>query len=238
MKEKKILIIDDDIDLCEMVTFSLTQAGATVYAAIDGREGLKLFFEHRPDLVILDIRMPDMDGWETCKQIRMLADTPIIMLTTLHRDHEIIKGLNYGADDFLTKPFKKDLLIARANAVFRRIDAIGAASEKTTHPGLQSYYDDYLQIELNRRKVRVDGEEIKLTGTEFRVLTYLLHNADQILTYESILHNVWGWEYQESIDYVHVYLSHLRKKIERDPRNPVYLVTEYGVGYSFQRMVH
>jgi two-component system KDP operon response regulator KdpE len=224
---KKILVVDDDINLCQSIKIDFTRAGAIVFTATDGQNGLQQFQEHQPDLVILDVRMPVMNGWDTCRNIRMISSTPIIMLTSVSQDHEIVRGLNYGADDFVTKPFSRDVLAARCAAVLRRTDS----AQKTS--GRNSYCDDYLSIDLEKRQVLVRNQPIKLTSTEYRLLTYLLENANEVLSYQTILTSVWGWEYQNNIDYVHVYLSHLRRKIEADPRNPVYLLNEHGVGYSF-----
>jgi two-component system KDP operon response regulator KdpE len=233
MQGKKILVIDDDVNLSQMLKFIFIKAGAQVFTAVDGREGLHRFYEERPDLVILDVRMPDVDGWETCQQIRIFSNVPIIMLTTLNRDEEIIRGLDYGADDFVSKPFSREVLLARARALLRRADAPPNDEVNFT------YNDDHLVVDLDKRRVLVRGEQIQLTDTEFRLLAYLLQNAGQVLTYETILDKVWGWEYQDSIEYVHVYLSHLRRKIEEDPRNPRYLLTERGVGYRFEkRLAH
>ncbi len=229
MDGKKILVIDDDINLLQSIKFTFLRAGVTIFTAIDGREGLQRFFAVRPELVILDVRLPDIDGWDICRQIRLLSSVPIIMLTTLSRDEEIIRGLDYGADDFVTKPFSRDVLLARARALLRRAEP-QAESESPT-----GYSDDHLVINLTKRQVTVQQEPVQLTATEFRLLAYLLQNAGQVLPYRTILDKVWGWEYQESIDYVHVYLSHLRRKIEPDPRNPKYLLTERGVGYRFER---
>jgi two-component system KDP operon response regulator KdpE len=231
MQNKKILVIDDDVNLSQMMKFTFSRVGAEVYTAVDGREGLHRFYEHRPDLVILDVRMPDVDGWETCRQIRMFSNVPIIMLTTLNKDEEIIRGLDYGADDFVSKPFSRDVVLARARALLRRTEA------PFEMDGQATYSDDYLVINLEKRRVLVRGESVQLTATEFRLLSYLLQNAGQVLTYRTILDKVWGWEYQDSVDYVHVYLSHLRRKIEEDPRNPKYLLTERGVGYRFEKQV-
>jgi DNA-binding response OmpR family regulator len=229
MENKKILVIDDDVNLSQMIKFTFSRAGALVYTAVDGREGLHRFYEHRPDLVILDVRMPDVDGWETCRQMRMFSNVPVIMLTTLNKDEEIIRGLDCGADDFVSKPFSREVLLARARALLRRTEAPFELDGQVT------YSDDYLVVNLEKRRVLVQGQMVQLTATEFRLLSYLLQNAGQVLTYRTILDKVWGWEYQDSVDYVHVYLSHLRRKIEEDPRNPRYLLTERGVGYRFEK---
>jgi two-component system KDP operon response regulator KdpE len=229
MLEKKILVIDDDVNLGQAIKMTFARAGAEVFTAVDGRDGLRQFYEHRPDLVILDVRMPDIDGWETCRQIRLLSNIPIIMLTTMDKDEDILRGFDYGADDFVTKPFSREVLLARARAVLRRVELLNEADDQSI------YSDGYLSIDLRKRRILVDGESIQLTATEFRLLAYLLHNAGQVLTYQNILDKVWGWEYQDSIDYVHVYISHLRRKLETDPRNPKYVLTERGVGYRFER---
>lgn len=229
MNGKKILIIDDDVNLGQTIKLTFARVGAEVFTAVDGRDGLRQFYEYRPDLVILDVRMPDINGWETCRQIRLLSNVPIIMLTTLDNDEDVIRGLDYGADDFVTKPFSRDVLLARARAVLRRSELLAEPEDQ------QVYNDSYLLIDLRKHRVQVDGQAVQLSSTEFRLLAYLLQNAGQVLTYQNILDKVWGWEYQDSIDYVHVYVSHLRRKIEADPRNPKYLLTERGIGYRFER---
>ncbi|MEM7129229.1 MAG: response regulator transcription factor [Chloroflexota bacterium] len=229
MKNKKILVIDDDINLCQMMEFVLKGEGAEIYTALDGKEGLQLFYDHRPDLVILDVRMPGINGWETCRQIRTMTSVPVIMLTTLDKDEDIIKGLDSGADDFVSKPFSREVLMARVRAALRRSE-LPVPNDKAS-----IYGDDYLTIDLNKCQVTAMGQSIDLTATEFQLLSYLLQNAGHALTYRSILENVWGWEYQNNIDYVHVYMSNLRRKIEMDPRNPNYFRTVRGIGYRFEK---
>lgn len=229
MENKTILIIDDDINLSQVLKLTFKRVGATVHSALDGREGLQKFFATRPDLVLLDIRMPVVNGWEVCKQIRLMSDTPVIMLTTLNQNDEIVRGLDIGADDFVTKPFSREVLMARARAALRR--EIPKLADKEV-----VYQDDYLQINLASRQVFADGELIKLSGREFNLLAYLVENAGRVLSHEQILKKVWGWEYLDSPDYVHVYLSHLRKKIEVDSKNPTYLQTEHGIGYRFSKL--
>lgn len=226
-KEKtKLLIVDDDIDLCQSVKHAFRAEGYQVEIANDGREGIQAFFEHRPALVLLDIRMPEIDGWELCRQIRLMSDTPVIMLTTLDEDREIVRGLRIGADDFVTKPFAFDVLLARVQAIFRRSAAF------LQLPDEMVYYDGYLMIDLARREIKRDGKVVHLSATEFRLLGYLLKHTGRVLTYQSILHHVWGTDCHNP-EYVHVYLWHLRKKLEKNPRSPVYLITEHGFGYRF-----
>ncbi len=230
MDGKKILVIDDDTLIQDIARRAFEQAGAEVYMAASGQEGLRQLFNHRPHLIILDIMMPDMDGWETCRQIRLLSDVPIIMLTSLSNEEAVIKGLDSGADDFMSKPFGSGVLLSRSRAVLRRV---------TAPPSLERpvrYQDDYLGIDLEKRKVFVRGDLVKLTPTEYKLLEYLVSNAGRVLTFHQILENVWGWEYRDSIDYVHVYVSHLRKKVEEDPKNSRYFLTEHGVGYRFEKL--
>lgn len=230
LANKTVLVIDDDINLCESLKIGLKRVGAHVITANGGQAGVRLAHDGQPDLILLDVRMPEMNGWEACRQIRALTSVPIIMLTSLNQDKDVVRGLEHGADDFVSKPFSQDVLIARARAVIRRFE-----EKKESMVKENIYWDDYLMVNLLERTVAVEGNPVKLSSTEFRLLTYLLENAGKVLSYSAILINVWGWEYQDSVDYVHVYMSHLRKKIECDPKKPLYFVTEHGVGYAFCR---
>lgn len=223
---KRILIVEDDLSLLQFMDLIFEQVGAHAVLATEGRAGLRRFREQEPDLVILDVFMPGMDGWDVCQEIRRESTVPVIMLTTLDDDNSMIRGLDYGADDFLSKPFNPDVLLARARAVLRR--AHSAA------PAPSSLYDDgYLTIDVERKIVAVRSEPVKLTATEFRLLSFLIQGQGSALSYRQILENVWGEAYQDSINYVHVYVSHLRRKLELDPGNPRYLVTVHQVGYRF-----
>lgn len=226
---KRVLIIDDDVILCRSMELLFSKVGADAILAMDGREGLQKFFQHRPDLVILDITMPDINGWEVCRQIRIMSNVPVIMLTTITQESAVIRGLDTGADDFVSKPFSSDVLLARARAVLRREQF---AKPENTSP---NFADDHLVVDLLKRRVTVRGAVVKLSAREFDLLTLFLQNAGIVLTYQQILEHVWGWEYRDSIDYVHVYVSQLRRKLEDDPRNPRYIRTEHGVGYCFEK---
>ncbi len=230
MEEKKVLVVDDDPALLPLIEYTFAREGYEVLTACDGKEALKEFFAHKPDLVILDIMMPRMDGWETCRRIREVSDVPILMLTARGQDEDIVRGLEYGADDYLTKPFSIKVLLAHARAVLRR-----AALPPVEYAEPTTYADDFLTIDLKERRVTVGGEPVKLTPTEYRLLAYLVQNAGQVLTFTQILQNVWGWEYQDDLDYVRVYVWHLRQKLEQDPKNPRYIQTELGVGYRFEK---
>jgi two-component system KDP operon response regulator KdpE len=195
--------------------------------AADGQEGVKDVIAQRPDLVILDIMMPGQDGWETCRQIRVVSDVPVIMLTSLRGDEEIVRGLSCGADDFVSKPFKSEVLLARARAVLRRVRSTAETD------WIVVYRDDHLFIDLEAHQAQAGGKPVNLTPTEFRLLVYMFKNAGRLLSFEDILENVWGPEYLDSPNYVHVYVAHLRQKLEKNPKNPQYFLSEHGGGYRF-----
>ncbi len=233
MHGKKFLVVDDDVIMRQLVEQILYRSGGEIITAHDGLEGLQLFKVHQPDLVILDVSMPTMNGWEVCQKIRQCSNVPIIMLTSLGHEKDVIRGFDEGADDYITKPFNGNILRARIQAVLRRAEPSNV-EEKTS-----VYSDDYLTIDLSQRRVLVDGKPVKLTATEHRLLAYLVQHAGQILPFHKILENVWGHEYRDNTDYVHVYIWHLRKKLEKTHKSPKYLLTEHGVGYRFEkRKVH
>lgn len=224
----KILIVDDDPMLSELISYNLESEGYTIVRAGDGREGLRKFEAEAPDLVILDVSMPKLDGWQVCERIRAVSDTPVMMLTAQGREEDVIRGLDLGADDYLTKPFQVRVLLARIRAALRRARLTPAPAAEIT------YTDDYLSIDLENRRVTVDGEMTKLTPTEYKLLAFLVQNKGRVLTFRQILENVWGFEYIDDIDYLRVYIWHLRKKLERDSKNPVYLLNELSTGYRFE----
>jgi DNA-binding response OmpR family regulator len=231
MQDKRVLVIDDDPSLLQFVNLVFAQANAEVYTATNGSDGLHLFYTYRPDLVCLDLMLPEMDGWEICRRIRQVSQVPLIMVTALGQEDEIIRGLEtYGADDYVTKPFNYHVLLARAKALLRRA-ALPPALEETI-----IYSDDYLTIPAKDYRVFVCGNLIKLSLKEHRLLTYLVQNAGRVLTLQQILENVWD-ESRDNPEYVHAYIWHLRQKLEVDPRNPVYILTEYGVGYTFEKQI-
>lgn len=224
-----ILIIDDDRGLVKMVSSLLTANHFTVIPAYDGQEGLDKLVRHRPDLVILDITMPLMDGWAVCQRAREITNVPILMLTAQSTPEEIVKGLEMGADDFILKPCVLSVLLARVRANLRR-----AASEPTVFDRDVAYSDEYLTISLNDRRVTTRGQPVKLTPTEFNLLMHLVQNAPRTISYRDLLEEVWGFEYIDDIDYLRVYIWHLRRKLEPDPKDPRYIVNELGVGYRFE----
>ena len=229
MEKTKVLVVDDDPALLPLIETTFAREGYEVYSASDGKQALRMLFANHPDLVVLDIMMPRMDGWETYRRIREVSEVPVIMLTARGQEEDIIQGLECGADDYLTKPFSIKVLLAHARAILRR-----AALPPVTNHEATTYADNHLTVDLRERRVTVDGESIKLTPTEYRLLAYLVHNAGRSMTFREILENVWGWEYQDDVDYVRVYVWHLRQKLEEDPKDPQYIRTETGVGYRFE----
>ncbi len=228
LEGKQILVVEDDVFVREMVELALLREGARVYTAGDGQEGLRKFFEHQPALVILDIMMPHTTGWDMLRQIRQLADTPVILLTAVTHEDAVVRGLDMGAVDYVTKPFSVKVLVARARAALRP----GAQPPETSGPII--YEDNRLSINVANRQVSVNGEDVQLTNTEFRLLTVLLKQPGRLATFDQILDDVWGAGYEDSVEYVHVYISRLRKKIEVDPKQPAYIINVPHVGYYFQ----
>jgi two-component system KDP operon response regulator KdpE len=227
MRGKRILIVDDELELRFLVREVFLRAGAEVFLAADGYEGLRMVAEVRPHLVLLDVMMPDMDGWETGQRMRQLSDVPIIFLSAAGRESDILRGFDCGAVDYVVKPFSPRELLARARVALRQGD-VGARREEQT-----SYDDGYLAIALSPYSVQVQGQPVSLTTTEARLLAFLFQNADRVVTYSEILEHVWGREYRDSPEYVHVYVCHLRRKLEPDPSQAKYIVTEHGTGYRF-----
>jgi len=247
MHDQTILIIDDDADLLQLASLIFKKAGARVVTAHDGLDGLSKFFTHRPNLIILDVMMPGSNGFDVCQRIRQVSEDPLIMLTSLNQEKDILQGLAAGADDFLSKPFNPDILLARAQTVLRRSQRSNGYNGQSGYNGNNghnghngssssfSYNDGYLSIDIEKHEVLIHGKRIKLTPVEFRLLVFLARNAGKLLTFEKILVNVWGNEYRGSMEHVHVYISHLRKKVEEDARNPRYIMTIHGMGYIFEK---
>ena len=231
---KKVLAIDDDAVFLRLVERVLSRQGLEVFKAAGGQEGLKLLFKEKPDIVLLDVAMPGMDGWQTCRRIRELSDVPVILLTGKQKaEEDIVRGLDYGADDYLFKPLGNRELVARVRATLRRIELSPPAEVKRE----VTYADDFLTVDIAERKVMVKGERVKLTPKEFRLFALLVEGAGRIFTHRGLLEKVWGWEYTDDLDYVRIYISHLRQKLEPDPALPRYIITESGVGYYFQKKI-
>jgi two-component system KDP operon response regulator KdpE len=226
---EKILIVEDDYQIGQMLQQLLAAEGADVSVADGGREALRRFYAYRPGLVLLDLMLPDMEGFEVCRQMRMMSDAPIIMLTALTSEDDILRGFAAGADDYVTKPFSPQVLLARMRAVLNRTDA---GIVRVTD--VDGYSDDYLSIDLKQRRVTVEGSPVHLSPLELNLLTALVERPNRVMTYEQLLERIWGWEYREETHYVHVYMSRLRHKLERDPKIPMYLRSQPQIGYLFQ----
>lgn len=224
---KLILIVDDEIRMRRFMKMNLDLEGYRVIEASNGLEALDRIREDLPDLVLLDVMMPELDGFETLRIIRETSTVPVIILTVKDDEADKVKGLELGADDYVTKPFSPRELASRIKAVLRRTE-MDAPAEKS-----MVVVDDYLKIDFNRRQVFAGGQEVKLRPTEYRLLYHLVKNAGQVLTHEVILSKVWGYEYRDESQYVRLYITYLRQKIEPDPSNPRYILTERGIGYRF-----
>lgn len=224
----KVLTIEDDPALLRLVQYTLAEEGMDVATASNGRDGLRQFYALQPELVILDLMMPEMDGWEICRRIREMADVPIMMLTARGQEEDMVRGLDIGADDYMVKPFSPDVLVARTQALLRR------SRMARTENAPVIYRDGRLYIDLESRRVCVEGIPVRLTATEFKLLAFLVENTGRVMTFRQTLENVWGWEYQDDSHQARLYIWRLRQKIEADPKNPVYIQTEYGIGYRFE----
>ena len=229
---RRILVVDDEPRMIRFIQMNLELEGYSVSQATNGFEALNKVKDELPDLVILDVMMHDMDGFETLRLLREVSAIPVIMLTVKADEEDKVKGLELGADDYMTKPFSPRELSSRVKAVLRRAE-LPSPVEKS---GLK--IDDYLQIDFDRRLVIAGGREIKLRPTEYRLLYHLVNNAGRIMPHDMLLAKAWGYEYREETHYLRLYITYLRQKIEPDPANPRYILTERGVGYRFVDFKH
>jgi two-component system KDP operon response regulator KdpE len=224
-----ILLVDDDVLLCKTFELILTDMGFGVEMAHNGVEGLKKAYKLQPDVILLDVMMPDMDGWETCQRFKEMCDVPIIMLTAIDSQENVIKGLDLGADDYIVKTVTAEELGARIRAVLRRASRSNVSSNKQKPVITQ----DNLVIDFDKHEVTVDNERVDLSPTEFRLLSVLARHKGRVLPHDFLLTQVWGPEYIGEIDYLRLYISYLRRKLEKDPSNPNLIYNEWGVGYRF-----
>lgn len=225
----KVLIVDDEQAIRDALGRKLRREGFGVILAGNGLEGLRSFHSERPDLVVLDIVMPEMDGLTVCQRIREVAETPVMMLSAQAvTEEDIVEGLSAGADEYLVKPIRLNEFVARVQALLRR-------SQMTAPEVDMGYNDGYLSVDLQRRHVHVNGQKIHLTPTEFKLLVVLLENAGRVVPQRDLLEQVWGPEYVDDVYYPRVYISQLRRKIEPDAANPIYILTEHRVGYRFEK---
>ena len=227
-RDKAILVVDDEPRIIEAVGMNLELEGYQVFSASNGYEALQKLTKDLPDLVILDVRMPEIDGFETLRKIREVSTVPVIMLTVRGEEVDKVKGLDLGADDYITKPFNPKELVLRIRAVLRRVEMPSPV------PKTEIRVDDNLSIDFSRCKVIIKGKEVHLRPTEYRLLYHLVSNAGQVLTHETLLRRVWGYEYREEDHYLWLYITYLRRKIEEDPKHPKYILSERGIGYWFK----
>ncbi len=224
----RVLVVDDERRMIGFIRMNLELEGHQVLEAGNGYEALESLRKDLPDIVLLDVMMPELDGFETLRLIREVSDVPVIMLTARGEEDDRVHGLELGADDYITKPFGPRELSSRVRAVLRRYTSSASTPEQAILK-----IDDRLSVDYNRREVIVNGERIKLRPTEYRLLYHLIQNAGWTVPHEQLLARVWGYEYREEAHYVRLYVNYLREKIEEDPSSPVYILTERGVGYRF-----
>jgi DNA-binding response OmpR family regulator len=226
-RRRRILVVDDEPRMIHFIRLNLEHDGFEVYEATSGLKALDQFRDQLPDLILLDVMMPDIDGFETLRLIREISNVPVIMLTAKGDEEDRVKGLELGADDYVTKPFSPRELVSRVRAVLRRTEM----PSSLTHEVIE--VDDRLKIDFDRREVWVENHLVKLRPTEYRLLYHLVQNAGWVVPHEQLLAKVWGYEYRDETHYLRLYINYLRKKLELDPSNPEYILTERGVGYRF-----
>lgn len=229
-RDMTILIVDDEARIRDFVRMNLELEHYRVIEANDGIQALEQLRENLPDLIVLDVMMPEMDGFEALRAIREVSTVPVIMLTVRQNEQDKIHGLDLGADDYLAKPFSPRELLSRIRALLRR-SLMAPPSRKT-----EIVVDPDLRIDFARREVVVRGKKVVLRPTEYRLLYHLVSNAGRLLTHETLLSKVWGREYRDEAHYLRLYITYLRQKLEKDPAHPQYILTERGVGYRFKAL--
>jgi two-component system KDP operon response regulator KdpE len=225
---KKILVIDDDALLVRLIEHNLSQIEVEVLKAYSGYEGISLVHTQQPDLVILDIVLPDIDGWEALQRIRQISSVPILMLTVKENEEDIVLALDHGADDYCTKPVGMKELIARVQAIFRRAELYESRKQA-------EFADNFLRINLTEQRVFKNGKEVRLTPMEFNLLHYLLTRAGHFVKPREILSQIWGQEYVDDVDLLRTCVWQLRRKLELNPAHPRYIINRPGFGYQFNR---
>ncbi|MEN4041294.1 MAG: response regulator transcription factor [Anaerolineaceae bacterium] len=226
-RNRVILVVDDEERMARFIRLNLEHDGFRVIEAYRGMDAVKALRDSMPDLVLLDVMLPDVDGFEVLSLIREVSAAPVIMLTAKGDEDDRVRGLELGADDYVTKPFSPRELVSRVKAVLRRTEAAGFGSRDLFE------VDDRLKLDFGRREIWVNDELVKLRPTEYRLLYHLVQNAGWVMTYDQLLSKVWGYEYRDEPHYVRLYVNYLRQKLEEDPANPKYILTERGVGYRF-----
>jgi two-component system KDP operon response regulator KdpE len=225
--DERILLIEDDEALSRMMRLQLEHAGYQVTARQTGSGGLEAARESPPDVILLDILLPDMDGWAVCEQLKTITDAPIIFSTALGSERDVVRGLELGADDYMIKPFSYKELLARVKSALHRAQRTPNASP----PQGNTYQNDHLVVNLDKHTVKVNDENIVLTPLEHKLLAVLVEEAGRVVKHETILRRVWGEQHEKRRQYLKLYIWYLRQKIERDPTNPKLILTERGIGY-------
>jgi two-component system KDP operon response regulator KdpE len=225
--DRRILVVDDEERMVRFIHLNLEHDGFQVVEAFNGAQALDKVRSSLPDLVLLDVMLPDLDGFEILRIIREISTVPVIMLTAKGEEDDRVRGLELGADDYITKPFSPRELVSRVRAVLRRTEM----ASPTSHDLIE--VDDRLKLDFDRHEVWVNGELVQLRPTEYRLLYHLVQNAGWVIPHDQLLSKVWGYEYRDEPHYVRLYINYLRNKIEEDPSNPKYILTERGIGYRF-----
>ena len=224
---RRILVVDDEERMVRFIRLNLEHDGFQVSEAFNGKEAIRKIRDVTPDLILLDVMMPDLDGFEVLETVREVSNVPVIMLTAKGEEDDRVRGLELGADDYVTKPFSPRELVSRVKAVLRRTESASGSMH-----GLIEV-DERLKIDFDRREIWLEGKLVKLRPTEYRMLYHLVQNAGWVVTHDQLLTKVWGYEYRDEPHYVRLYINYLRQKLEADPSNPKYILTERGVGYRF-----
>ena len=228
-----ILVVDDEPVFIEALTISLEREGFGVIAAADGPAALKAISEKDPDLILLDVMLPGMSGIDVCREIRKSSSVPVIMVTAKGEEIDAVVGLEVGADDYITKPYRLRELIARIRAILRRSE--NSPKEDETTSNSEVLVEGAVRLDLERHELSVDGELVSLALREFELLSYLMENSGRVVTRESLMQNVWGWDYIGDTKTIDVHVKRLRSKIESDPSAPLRISTSRGVGYRYER---
>jgi DNA-binding response OmpR family regulator len=234
MAAGKILIVEDDQTLLEVLNYNLTKEGYPTITASDGEQALALARSERPALVVLDIMLPGISGFEVCRILRQEATVPILMLTAKGEEIDKVVGLELGADDYMTKPFSMRELLARVRAMLRRTEMVKQETGKSEGPGPQTVHAGKIEIDLARHSTRNNGMDMDLSPKEYDLLVFLVRNRGQVFNREALLEKVWGYDFAGDTRTVDVHIRWLRQKIEVDPNNPEYIKTVRGVGYKFE----
>ncbi|MDQ3856741.1 MAG: response regulator transcription factor [Chloroflexota bacterium] len=227
MRKENIVVVDDEKSILKLISYKLRLEGYNVYAGMDGEDAINLVEEHNPDLLLVDVKMPNMNGLEVCKRLREWTKVPIIVISALSDATYAVEALDSGADDYLRKPFHEKELLARVRSQLRR------AEERPMQQMQSVFRSGPLTVNFSRRQVTVHGKEVKLTPTEYSILEQLVQNAGKVMTHQMLLHRVWGPDYSEESEYLRVYIGRLRRKLDAGEDGPKFIATEQGVGYRF-----